>query len=422
LGTLASGDTAIWSEAFNTKNVGTGKTLIPTGTVNDGNGGANYSVTFANNTMGEITVKTLTVSATGTNKIYDGTTAATVTLSDNRVAGDVFTDSYTDATFADKDVGAGKTIYVSGISISGTDAANYILSSTTAVTTADIISEGHIATWTGLISTDWNTAGNWNIGRAPVFSDDVIIPSTINKPICSNDVTVTSLTVNAGETLSTGGHSLTVNGNFKLQGTLNAGGSSVTVGGNLETDSTGKIQGMNVALVVNGYIGTRYNPINVDITGTLTVKAGGMNDLVSVSLNGAGNCSYGGSIPGFVFMNRKLVSNVGQANFRSSLETGESVSYRALPAPQPSMVPIVTVPFGVMAITPAGPMPTMVAPMPLVYMPAVWYNGNNSCRTHADDGCTDAAGIYACCAEVGSIKIANSAASNNTSLIGKIIV
>ena len=39
----------------------------------------------------------LTVSATGVNKVYDGTTAATVTLTDNRVAGDVFTDGDTGA-------------------------------------------------------------------------------------------------------------------------------------------------------------------------------------------------------------------------------------------------------------------------------------------------------------------------------------
>ena len=34
---------------------GTGKTLTPSGTVNDGNGGANYAVTFVNNTTGVIT-------------------------------------------------------------------------------------------------------------------------------------------------------------------------------------------------------------------------------------------------------------------------------------------------------------------------------------------------------------------------------
>jgi hypothetical protein len=71
------------------------------------------------------------------NKVYDGTTTATVTLSDNRIAGDVFTDSYASASFVDKNVGNGKTVNVTGISISGTDAGNYTFN-TTATTTANI--------------------------------------------------------------------------------------------------------------------------------------------------------------------------------------------------------------------------------------------------------------------------------------------
>ena len=64
------------------------------------------------------------MSATGENKVYDGATAATVTLSDNRVSGDNLTASYTTAEFANKNVGTGKTVGVSGISVSGTDAGN----------------------------------------------------------------------------------------------------------------------------------------------------------------------------------------------------------------------------------------------------------------------------------------------------------
>ena len=75
--------------------------------------------------------------ATGVDKIYNGDAVATVTLSDNRVAGDSFNTSYS-ASFLDKDVAAGKAVSVSGLSISGTDAANYVLSSTTGTTTADI--------------------------------------------------------------------------------------------------------------------------------------------------------------------------------------------------------------------------------------------------------------------------------------------
>jgi len=52
------------------------------------------------------------------NKVYDGTDATTVTLSDNRVAGDVLTTSYTSAAFADKTIGIGKAVNVSGSRLS----------------------------------------------------------------------------------------------------------------------------------------------------------------------------------------------------------------------------------------------------------------------------------------------------------------
>ena len=137
-GSLASGDTAAFTETYDTKNAGTDKTLTPTGTVNDGDGGNNYTVTFVPDNTGTITARTITVSAAGVNKEYDGTTTATATLTDDRVADDDLTDSYTAAAFADANAGTGKTVTVSGISISGTDAANYTLASTAAATTADI--------------------------------------------------------------------------------------------------------------------------------------------------------------------------------------------------------------------------------------------------------------------------------------------
>ena len=50
-----------------------------------------------------------------------------MTLSDNRLGGDVLTLSHTAADFTDKNVAAGKTINVSGLSATGADAGNYSL-------------------------------------------------------------------------------------------------------------------------------------------------------------------------------------------------------------------------------------------------------------------------------------------------------
>jgi hypothetical protein len=80
----------------------------------------------------------LTVTATGINKAYDGTTTATVRLADNKVSGDNLTDNYSSAAFLNPNVGANKTLNAIGISINGVDAPNYVLVKTTASTTANI--------------------------------------------------------------------------------------------------------------------------------------------------------------------------------------------------------------------------------------------------------------------------------------------
>ena len=127
------------SAAFIDKNVGTGKVVAVSGIAITGADAGNYSLaSTAASTTANITPRALTVSATGINKVYDGTTAATVTLADNRLAGDVFTDADTSATFTDKNVGNGKAVTVAGITITGPDAGNYSLTSTAATSTANI--------------------------------------------------------------------------------------------------------------------------------------------------------------------------------------------------------------------------------------------------------------------------------------------
>src|SRR5207247_3049951 len=121
-----SGDvfsTSYAAASFADKNVGTAKTVSVSGISISGTDAPNYTFNAAATTTADITPRGLTVSAHGINKVYDGTTTATVTLSDGRVAGDVFSTSYTLAGFADKNAGTGKAAAASGISIRGTDAA-----------------------------------------------------------------------------------------------------------------------------------------------------------------------------------------------------------------------------------------------------------------------------------------------------------
>ncbi len=138
-GTLFGGDTLGGGNfAFTDKNAGTGKTVTVTGiTVNDGHGGNNYAITYADNTASTITPLAITVDATGASKVYDGTNFGIVTLTGNGVlAGDAV--SFTgNGLFADKNVGTGKTVTIDGITASGADAGNYSFTALPA-TTADI--------------------------------------------------------------------------------------------------------------------------------------------------------------------------------------------------------------------------------------------------------------------------------------------
>ncbi|MES2413596.1 MAG: YDG domain-containing protein [Pseudomonadota bacterium] len=125
--------------AFTDKTASTGdKTVTVSGvTVNDGNGGNNYNITYASNTTSTISKATLNVVATPEDKVYDGTTAATIGLTDNRFAGDVITLSGV-SDFASKDVGAGIAVTVGTLTPAGADAGNYNINVTMGVNTAAI--------------------------------------------------------------------------------------------------------------------------------------------------------------------------------------------------------------------------------------------------------------------------------------------
>ena len=76
-----------------------------------------------------ITPRPLAITAIVSDKLYDGTTQASATLSDNRVAGDSLATTYQSVSFVDKAAGTQKSANLSGIAVSGQDASNYLYSS-----------------------------------------------------------------------------------------------------------------------------------------------------------------------------------------------------------------------------------------------------------------------------------------------------
>jgi filamentous hemagglutinin family protein len=142
---LMGGDTVSGlSAAYDDRDVGTGKTLsVASYTVNDGNGGNNYTVGLIDNLTGVIDPAALLGSIAASDKVYDATNAATIAL--RTLSGVIVGDSVSYvggvAAFSDKNAGVGKTVTATGLGLGGADAGNYVVN-TTAMTTADITALG----------------------------------------------------------------------------------------------------------------------------------------------------------------------------------------------------------------------------------------------------------------------------------------
>ena len=138
---------------FDEKNVGNVKTVTGSGFSLSGAQAGNYHLfpTTATTTA-NITPAGLSVggSLIANNKVYDGTTAATLSgtavLSGTVFGADtVALDGTPSASFADKNVGTGKPVSVTGYSLSGLDASNYAISQPSGLS-ANITAKGLIIT------------------------------------------------------------------------------------------------------------------------------------------------------------------------------------------------------------------------------------------------------------------------------------
>jgi hypothetical protein len=295
-GSVASGDTASFTESYDTKNAGTGKTLTVGGSVNDGNGGNNYAVTFVNNTTGVISQAALTITAAANNKTYDGTTsaAATPTVTSGSVAsGDTasFTESYNT-----KNAGTGLTLTPTGSVNDGNGGDNYLVTfvagtvgtisaravTATGITAADKTYNGNAAaaleglataSLVGLVSGDTVTLGtsgaagtftSKNVGQNITVS---VTGLTISGPQVS-DYTLTQPAMTANITAAT----LTVTGITAANKTYN-GNVTATLQGLTTTSLLGVLSGDTVTLQTSGAVGTFASK---DVAQKITVSVTGL--------------------------------------------------------------------------------------------------------------------------------------------------
>lgn len=147
------------SFAFTDRNAGIGNKIVTVAgaSVNDGNGGANYIVGYTNNTSSTINRADISsvTGITAANKVYDGNTTATLApggaVFNGMVGGDMLTVGSASGAFANRNVGTAKPVAISAITLSGADAGNYNLLSSTGSTSADI-SQASITVGTSAVS------------------------------------------------------------------------------------------------------------------------------------------------------------------------------------------------------------------------------------------------------------------------------
>jgi trimeric autotransporter adhesin len=188
-GVLAGDDVTLNASAatgtFATKNVGTGINVTVSGLTLAGPNAGDYVVGQPTVTANITAAPVAVVGITAANKPFDGTTTAVLSTGDAALLGvlpgDAVSLNTTDAlgTFASPDIGNDITVTISGLTLSGADAANYSLVQPTA--TADITA-GNL-TVTGITvnnkvydansAATLNTSGATLVGVAP--GDDVTL-------------------------------------------------------------------------------------------------------------------------------------------------------------------------------------------------------------------------------------------------------
>jgi hypothetical protein len=159
---------------------------------------------------------------TAANKVYDGTTAATLNSSGatftGKISGDVLNVATANGVFANKTAANGKAVAITGLSLGGDDADNYLLASSTASTTADI-ARAPISAITGITAEnkveDGTTAAQLTLlqaGFAGKLNDDqLLVASAIGNFDNGQPGQGKSVTIRA---LSLGGADA---GNYQLQ-------------------------------------------------------------------------------------------------------------------------------------------------------------------------------------------------------------
>jgi hypothetical protein len=273
------------AETYDTKNVGTGKTLsVSAYTVNDGNSGNNYTVSTVTSTAGVIGKTTLTITAAANTKTYDGITSASATPTTSGLQG---SDSVTGLaeTYDTKNAGTDKTLSVSAYTVNdGNDGNNYTVS--TVASTAGVINPATL-TITAAVNTktyDGMTSASATPTTSGLQGSDSVtgLAETYDTKNAGTDKTlsVSAYTVNDGNS----GNNYTVSTVASTAGVINKAVLTITAAANTKTYdcstfalATPMVSGLQGSDSVSGLAET-YDTKNTGTGKTLNVSAFTVND------------------------------------------------------------------------------------------------------------------------------------------------
>lgn len=141
-GGVLTGDSVILGNAtayFSDKNAGNNKTVYVDYYLENDDGSLNTNYIAHTTATADITPKIISAIFSANDKIYDGTTIATVaSYNSGAYSSDTVNLSWQSASYSDKNAGNNKIVTLSGLALSGQDSGNYILSSTSTIDLANI--------------------------------------------------------------------------------------------------------------------------------------------------------------------------------------------------------------------------------------------------------------------------------------------
>ncbi|MDD2584262.1 MAG: YDG domain-containing protein, partial [Bacteroidales bacterium] len=311
---LQSGDSysSQGTQAYDNKNVGTGKTLIPSGaSINDGNSGNNYSINYINNTTGSISKASLNITGASVDtKVYDGYASATIsgaTLIGVLGSDDVSLSNPSSGLYDDRNVGVSKHVN-SHIGIAGADANNYVLNSpsltgTITAATVNVTAQSDSKEYDGnnlssmqpqgaslKIGDGWNSLGAQVFDNKNVGSGKTLIPSgaSINDGNGGNNyiinyvnsatgqITAKALSVIGASVVSKtydGNSDATISG-AALSGLIS--GDSVSLANNtsgvFSDKNVGDAKAVTTSMTITGTDNTNYSLSQPNLTGKIKVR------------------------------------------------------------------------------------------------------------------------------------------------------